>query len=172
MSEPLESAAVVPEPSSNFHQPTRPESAASAGLVHAEPSTKTKDTKKINFLHIVVLLQKKVNIKHIDDWSCTYRLRIARSSGLSTTSFLQQPKNSFQRFGKNPYLQNIRLRRSCRYSPALRGIGKIPRAIQACMRLQNQKPTGTCLYYALYQIRPSRVKQNLAVHALILDCSS
>ena len=50
------------------------------------------------------------------------------------------PAKNF-RTGKHPYLRSIRLRRSCRYSPALRGIGKIPRAIQACMRLQNQRPT-------------------------------
>jgi hypothetical protein len=36
------------------------------------------------------------------------------------------------------------------------------------MMLQNQESTEICLSYALYQIRPIRVKQDFAVRALIL----
>jgi hypothetical protein len=48
--------AVVPEPSSNLHQAT---SSALAGLDRVRASIRTKEAKKNNFLHIIILLTRE-----------------------------------------------------------------------------------------------------------------
>jgi hypothetical protein len=46
-------------PSLNRHQPTRSVSAALAMLVRTMPITRAKETVKINFLDMIILLHKK-----------------------------------------------------------------------------------------------------------------